>query len=464
MTSHLNQRRRILVTGASGNVGAGVLRALARSEPDAELVGVCRRPPTAGALYEGMRWHAVDLSTPSAASELAPAMRDVDVVIHLALAVQPVDDEEYLYRANVLGTQAVLEAMRLAGVSHLVYASSLGVYAPSRSATPVSETWPASGQSSSTYSRHKVVVETLLDQFEIDQPDILVARFRPTVVVQRDAAFEIRSLYLGPFIPRAAVKLLQRRLLPILPLPKGLALQFVHADDVGDAVVRLMQQRAQGSYNIAADALDCTAIASLVGARPVEVSPPVMRTAVTALHRFRAVAVTPGWYDVATRSPVMDTTKARQELGWQPARSSTGAARELIDGLADGAVGSSPALGSGSDDRAAGRRVIDRVHDATLALWCAAAVARAPRRGRPGALHAALIAANLISGTPAALDRVRAGRRDPVALLAPVAVGGAVLSSARGGWTAAAATMVLGVLGLAERRRALRAPRVPTTT
>src|ERR1700753_3261172 len=104
-------RSHIVVTGASGNVGAGVLRAIALYLPDAEVIGVCRRPPTEGQIYERVRWHAGDLSSPSAATQLEPAMRGADVVIHLALAVQPVRDEDYLYRANVLGTQAILEAM-----------------------------------------------------------------------------------------------------------------------------------------------------------------------------------------------------------------------------------------------------------------------------------------------------------------------------------------------------------------
>jgi len=345
--------RRIVVTGASGNVGAGVLRALAEHEPGAEVIGVCRRPPTHGELYRGMRWHSVDLSSPSAAEQLEPAMRDADVVIHLALAILPAHDADYLYRANVSGTQAVLDAMVTGGVRHLVYASSLGIYAPGIGA-PVEETWPTTGQPSSTYSRHKVLVETMLDAFELSHPDVVVARFRPTVVVQREAASEIRSLYVGPLVPRAAFTLLHRRLLPVLPLPHGLALQFVHADDVGDAAVRLMQRGARGSYNVAADPLEHADIAALVGARPVDVKPALMRRVVSTLHRLRAVAVTPGWYDVATRSPIMDTSKARDELGWRPVWSSTDAAHELIDGLAHGATGPSAAMGWTDDIRKAG--------------------------------------------------------------------------------------------------------------
>ncbi|MCG7597947.1 NAD-dependent epimerase/dehydratase family protein [Mycobacterium sp. PSTR-4-N] len=449
----MQQRRRILITGASGNVGAGVLRELRRHVPQAELVGVCRRPPTRGQIYDGVDWCPVDLSAADATTRLTAAMRGVDAVIHLALAVYPVDDEDYLYRVNVVGTQAVLAAMTLTGVSHLIYASSLGVYAPSDSTAPVPETYPATGQSTSVYSRHKVAVESMLDQYERDHPDVVVSRFRPTVVVARHAAFEIRSLYVGSVIPRAAFTVAQRRRLPLLPLPRGLALQFVHADDVGDAVVQLLRRRMGGSFNVASDVLSGSALAGLVGARPVRVNPAAMRSVVIALHRLGLLAVTPGWYDVATRSPVMDTTKARQELQWQPRHSSTDAARELIDGLADGATGTSPALGAIDDDAPSREAALSSTHDVTLTLWWAMAVAAAARGRRPGAIHRSVVAANLVSGTPAALQRLRQRRRDPVAVLAPVTVAAAVLATRRGGWLAAAATTVLGGMGWAERRR-----------
>ena len=442
---------RIVVTGASGNVGTGVLRTLARQLPHAEVVGVCRRPPTQGSAYERVRWHAVDLSLPDAAARLAPAMEGADVVVHLALAVQPVRDADYLYRANVLGSQAVLAAMTSAGVQRLVYASSLGIYAPGATA-PVTEAWPDTGQEASTYSRNKVIVERILDQFELEHPETVVSRFRPTVVVQRDAAWLIRTLYLGPLVPRLALEALRARLLPILPLPTGIALQFVHADDVGDAVVRMIERRVRGSYNIAADVLDTDAVAGLVGARPVGVSPGVVRRVVVALNRARVIALTPGWYDVATETPLMDTTKAHDELGWTPTRSSTESAGELIDGLADDATGSSAATGW-QEHPPSSAHLSRRVHDASLLLWTASAVARARGVRRASTLQAVAAAANLVSGTPMALERVVERRRDPVALLAPVAVLGALASSLRGGWTPVVVTAVLQVLNVIEGRR-----------
>lgn len=445
---------RVVVTGASGNVGTGVLRALAAQLPDTEVIGVCRRPPTHGQVYERVRWHAVDLAAPTAVAELGTAMSGADVVIHLALAVQPVRDEDYLYRVNVVGTQALLDAMAAAGVPQLVYASSLGIYAPRAGAPgPVTEDWPTTGQATSVYSRHKVMVEKILDDFESAHPNVTVARFRPTVVVQREAAWLIKSLYLGPLVPKSALGLLRRRDLPVLPLPARLALQFVHADDVGDAVIRLTTQQARGSFNIAADVLGTAALADLVGARPINVPPRAVRTVISALSAARVVALTPGWYDVAFQTPLMDTTKARRTLGWAPARTSTESARELIEGLADGAVGTSAAMGWELRPRRDVRGLTDRAHDASLVLWGALALGRAAGLRRARGVDAAVVATNLVTGTPMALDRVLERRADPLALIAPVAVVAALGATRRGGWSAVAATGLLQLLRMSERRR-----------
>ena len=300
------------------------------------------------------------------------------------------------------------------------------------------------------------MVERMLDRFVEEHPETVVARFRPTVVVQREAAWLIRSLYLGRLVPRAAFGLLRRGAIRALPLPRGIALQFVHADDVGDAVIRMMQHRAHGSYNIAANVLDSTALAALVGARAVGVNPRMMRAVVSALSVSRVVALTPGWYDVATNSPVMDTSKARRELGWAPTRTSAESAIELLDGMADGAAGTSAAMGWNTEEKRMTSPTIQHVHDASLLAWSGLALARALGVGRAGVPDAAVVAVNLAAGTPMALDRLLERRRDPVALLAPLAVVTALATSLRGGWPPVVATTVLSLLAAAERRRALR--------
>jgi UDP-glucose 4-epimerase len=95
------------------------------------------------------------------------------------------------------------------------------------------------------------------------------------------------------------------------------------------------------------------------------------------------------------------------------------------------------------------------VHDASLAGWSMLAVLRAVRREPAGVPEAVAVAVNLAAGTPDALARLRARRRDPVALLAPPAVAAAVWSTATrsGTWWPVAATAALATLAVTERRR-----------
>ena len=98
---------------------------------------------------------------------------------------------------------------------------------------------------------------------------------------------------------------------------------------------------------------------------------------------------------------------------------------------------------------------VDAVHDVSLAAWALLAVARAARWRAAGPVDAAVVGVNLVAGSPAALARVRARRRDPVALLAPVAVGCAVVTTGRSRprWAPVAAVSVLVGLAVAERAR-----------
>ncbi len=331
---------RIAITGASGNLGTALIRALRASDPGAEIVGICRRPPAEHT--GGVEWRPLDLTSVGVEPVLARALEGADAVVHLAWAIQPARDAEWLHKVNVGGTAVMLRAAAAAGVPHVVHASSLGVYA-GNAAAPVNENWPPTGVPSSTYSRHKVEAEELVRDFEREHPGWAVTRVRPTLVMQRNAAAEIASLFLGPAVPTRAVKVIRGRL-PIVPLPAGLQVQFVHADDVADAFLRIIERRASGAFNLAADVLGPTELAGLFGGRPVQVPVRAARAFVNAAFHAHAIRTTPGWFDLLMQGPLLDATRARTELGWEPRRSSTQAVDDLLDGFAENVHGPTPAL------------------------------------------------------------------------------------------------------------------------
>jgi UDP-glucose 4-epimerase len=328
---------RIVVTGATGNVGSATLRALAGDARVDEIVGLARRVPDVP--RPKVRWVGADV----VADDLEPILRGADAVIHLAWLIQPSRDEDTTHAVNVDGTQRVLDAVAAAGVPAVVVASSIGAYSPGPKDRAVDESWPTEGIPSSFYARHKAEVERRLDVFELAHPEVRVVRLRPALIFQRSAASEIRRLFAGPLLPHPLVR---PDRVPLVPRTPRLVFQAVHADDVADAYRRAaLDERARGAYNIAADpVLDADALARVLGARAVPVAARVLRAAADLSWRLRLQPTPPGWVDMAIAVPVMDTTRAREELGWRPAHDAGDTLRELLTGMSEAAGDDLPPL------------------------------------------------------------------------------------------------------------------------
>ncbi|MFD9700225.1 NAD-dependent epimerase/dehydratase family protein [Lentzea sp. NPDC059081] len=329
---------KVVVTGATGNVGTALLRRLA-DEPDVEVHGISRRSPGDAPPYRGVTWTPIDIGQAGAEEPLAVAFEKADAVVHLAWLIQPARDERLTYRVNVAGSGRVFAAAADAGVPHLVHMSSVGAYSPGSKDRRVDESWPTRGVTSSFYSRHKAAVEHLLTQFE---SRLLISRPRPGLILQSDAGTEIRDYFLGGLVPKA----LFRHRIPVLPLPRDLVLQFVHADDVADALVRILRQRLPGAVNLVADpVVTPRALAGALGGRHVAVPGGLVRGAANVSWRLRLQPTPPGWVDLALKSPLLDATRARAELGWEPRHDAEEALRALLRGIGEGDhVPGSPAL------------------------------------------------------------------------------------------------------------------------
>jgi len=330
---------RVVVTGATGNVGTSVLEKLAADPTVTSIVGLARRVPDRRASGPPqVEWVAADVSC----DDLDPAFAGADVVVHLAWAIQPSHRLDVLTATNVAGSRRVFEAAARAGAGALVYASSVGAYSPGPKDTRVDESWPTEGVPSLFYSRHKVATERMLDAFEQDHPGVRVVRLRPGLIFKREAASGIRRLFLGRLVPP---QLLRPSLLAVVPRTDRLVFQAVHTDDVAEAYRLAVVGEARGAFNIAAEpVLDPDELGRILGARPVPVPVAVLRVGADLSWRAHLQPTPAGWVDLAVAAPVMDTARARRELGWEPTRTAGEALRELLEGFADRAYGPTPAL------------------------------------------------------------------------------------------------------------------------
>ena len=328
---------RVVVVGASGNVGTSVLRSLA-DEPQVEtVVGVARRLPEMR--FPKTEWVQADVVK----DDLVPLFMGADAVVHLAWLIQPSRDEDQLHAVNVVGSERVFRAAGQAGARALVYASSIGAYsAGPKEDAGVDESWPTDGIDTSFYSRHKAATERQLDVLEKDYPSMRVVRLRKGLVFKREAAAEIRRYFIGPLLPNPLVR---AELIPVVPDIEGLRFQAVHSYDAGDAYRLAIVGDVRGAFNVAADpVLDPDELADLLGARKVTVSPGVVRGAAEASWKAHAQPTPPGWVDLALNVPIMNTTRAREELGWTPRFTSRDALMDLLHGLRDGSGADTPPL------------------------------------------------------------------------------------------------------------------------
>ncbi|HEX2047993.1 MAG TPA: NAD-dependent epimerase/dehydratase family protein [Acidimicrobiales bacterium] len=327
---------RVVVVGATGNVGTSLVRALSTDPAVTSVVGLARRIPEW--VVPKVEWAAADIS----GDDLDGPLTGADVVVHLAWLIQPSHRLDVLEATNVTGSKRVFEATAKAGAKALVYASSVGAYSFGPKDRPVDESWPTEGIPTSFYARHKAATERMLDRFEADHPSVRVVRMRPGLIFKREAASGIRRLFVGRLLPPP---LLRPSRIPLVPRTERLVFQAVHTEDVAEAYRLAIVGDVRGAFNLAADpVLDPDELARILGARPVPVPAQVLRTAADVSWRAHLQPTPPGWVDLAVGVPVLDTARARTELGWQPTRTSGEALVELLNGLADKAYGPTPAL------------------------------------------------------------------------------------------------------------------------
>ena len=165
---------------------------------------------------------------------------------------------------------------------------------------------------------------------------------RPGLVFKKEAAEGIRRLFAGPFLPSFLVRTEFINAVPDIP---NLRSQIIHSYDVGEAFRLAIVNEARGAFNLAAEpVLDAAEIGRILDAQPVPLSAQVARAGARLSWQLRIQPVSEGWLDMAMSVPVMDTSRARQKLGWVPGRSADEALLDLLEGLRTGSGLDTPPL------------------------------------------------------------------------------------------------------------------------
>jgi dihydroflavonol-4-reductase len=171
------------VTGATGFVGSHVARVLAEQGADLRLLLRSSSDPKN---IEGMKADRVvgDLRDPAS---LEKGMAGCDVVFHVAADYRLwVRDPDQMYRANVEGTRAILEAARKNGVRRVVYTSSVATMGFTSNGHPSDESSPVSlNNMIGPYKRSKFMAEEVAMNAGQSGMDVVVVN-PSTPVGERD--------------------------------------------------------------------------------------------------------------------------------------------------------------------------------------------------------------------------------------------------------------------------------------
>jgi|WetSurMetagenome_2_1015567.scaffolds.fasta_scaffold288822_1 UDP-glucose 4-epimerase len=305
--------RRVLVTGADGFLGRGLLAALAApsgATRPAALVATDVREVPAERRLAGVSYLVQDVRDPAMAATLAS--HRIDSVVHLASIVTPGkgSKREFEYSVDVLGTKNVLDASIAQGVQHLVVSSSGAAYGyHADNPAWLRETDTLRGNEVFAYAHHKRLVEEMLAQARTSHPALAQTVLRIGTILGERVDNQITALFEKP------------RLLAI----RGSASPFVFVwdEDVTGAIVHALRTRHAGCFNLAGDgALALAEIARRLGKPLLPLPAGLLKVALAVGSTLGLTRYGPEQLDFLRYRPVLLNTALKQDFGYRPAKTS----------------------------------------------------------------------------------------------------------------------------------------------
>jgi nucleoside-diphosphate-sugar epimerase len=314
----------VAVTGPTGTFGHGLVPLLEDDPRITKVVGIARRPfDPAEKGWAKLEYRQGDVRDPAA---LEQAFQGADVVVHLAFMITGNADRD------------TIRAAAAAGADRFVYASSVAAYGwHEDNPVPMTEEWPTRPAAHLFYGQEKAELEQLLREEHARHPEMDLYLLRPPIVLGPNAVGG-KDILPKPFdaIAGRLAGLVGRSPLPLPTLAPELPVQFIHEADVGTAFLQcIVAAGPPGAYNIAADGILTGAdVAREAGLAPLPIPGRPVQQVAKLLAAVPNTPFTPpatGWVEALSHPSIMDTAKAKRELGWTPRYTAAEALRETLD-------------------------------------------------------------------------------------------------------------------------------------
>jgi nucleoside-diphosphate-sugar epimerase len=310
----------VAVTGPTGTFGFGLMPLLQADDRVARVVGIARRPFDPAAYgWTKMEYRRGDVRDPQA---LQDAFGHADVVVHLAFLVTGAASREAIRSTNMEGTLNAFGAAAATGARRFVYSSSVAAYGfHPDNPVGMTEDWPIRPAARLFYAQEKARLEHLLRAEAARSAGPVLYLLRPSIVLGPHAVGG-KDLLPGPLAPlaRALARHAVRLPVPVPVLVPRLPVQLVHEQDMGQALLRcVVAAGPPGTYNIAADGIVTgVEIARELGLLPLPVPAGPAQSAARRISGLPFLPPVAQWVEAASHPAIMDTTRAKQELGWVP--------------------------------------------------------------------------------------------------------------------------------------------------
>ncbi|TSA16879.1 MAG: SDR family oxidoreductase [Betaproteobacteria bacterium] len=303
---------RVLVTGAAGYLGSQLVAALAAdaARKPAALVAMDVREVPPDGRVAGVTYEAVDIRATGLATVLT--RHAIDTVVHLASIVTPGKDSnrEFEYSVDVLGTENLLKACVVAGVKKVIVSSSGAAYGyHADNPAWISEEAPLRGNREFAYSWHKRLVEEMLADYRVRQPQLAQVVFRIGTILGETVKNQITDLFDKP------------RLIAIRGTDSPFV--FIWDQDVVGCLLEAVYSDHTGIYNVAGDgALGIREIAARLGKRCIVLPAWLLQSALALLKPLGLTQYGPEQVNFLRYRPVLANEKLKQEFGYVPQKTS----------------------------------------------------------------------------------------------------------------------------------------------
>jgi UDP-glucose 4-epimerase len=303
--------QRILVTGADGFLGRGLVEALAREPGVQTIVAADVREVPLERRLPGVVYVVQDVRDAKLGETLAA--NAIDTVVHLASIVTPGKNSNraFEYSVDVLGSRNVLDACIAQGVQHIVVSSSGAAYGyHADNPAWLRESDALRGNTVFAYSDHKRLVEEMLAEYRQKHPALLQTVLRIGTILGERVDNQITALFEKP-----ALLAIRGSESPFV---------FIWDEDVTGAIQHALRTRHAGCFNLAGDgALPLREIAHRLG-KPLRALPAWLLQTALCIGKVLGVSrYGPEQLDFLRYRPVLLNAALKQNFGYVPGKTSS---------------------------------------------------------------------------------------------------------------------------------------------